>query len=184
LAQRRDSPQVGQHQIKAITFFSIISREFLMANTQGMCNSFKRELLVGIHAFGPGTGVPERTAATPDVINGALFLVTAERNASNTVYNNTGELAGTGNYTQGGIAVTMANAPVLTSTVGHFTPSASLVWANLTSSGAFDCLVLYNTSQGDKQISVHTFSSQSITAGTLTLTMPTDDNSTALIRIA
>jgi len=44
--------------------------------------------------------------------------------------------------------------------------------------------VLYNSSQGSKQISVHTFSSQSVTAGTFTLTMPTNDASNALLRIA
>lgn len=155
-----------------------------MANTAGMCSSFKSELLTGIHAFGPGTGVPARTAATADVVKAALFLATASRSAADTVYNTTGELAGTGNYTQGGVTVTMATAPSTSGTTGIFTPSASFSWANLTSSGAFDCVVLYNSSQGNKQISVHTFSSQSITAGTFTLTMPANDAANALLRIA
>src|SRR3990172_12886318 len=155
-----------------------------MANVQGMCSSFKSEILTGIHAFGPGTGVPARTVSTANVLKAALFLATASRGVADTVYNTTGELAGTGNYTQGGIAVTMGTAPSTSGTTGIFTPSASLVWNNLTSSGAFDCVVLYNSSQSNKEISVHTFSSQSITAGTLTLTMPTNDASNALLRIA
>ena len=155
-----------------------------MANVAGMCNSFKAELLTGIHAFGPGTGVPARTVGVADVLKAALFLASASRSASDTVYNTTGELAATGNYTAGGVTVTQATAPSVSSTMGIFTPSASFSWSNLTSSGAFDCCVLYNSSQGNKQVSVHTFSSQSVTAGTFSLTMPTNNSSTALLRLA
>ncbi len=155
----------------------------LYANVAGMCTSFKGELFNGIHAFGPGTGVPARTVSTADVLKAALFLASASRSASDTVYNTTGELAGTGNYTQGGITVTMATQPTTNSTAGVFTPSVAFSWSNLTSSGAFDCCVLYNSSQSNKQCSVHTFSSQSITAGTFTLTMPTNDAANALLRI-
>lgn len=155
-----------------------------MANSAGMCSSFKSEILTGIHALGPGTGVPARTVSTADVVKAALFLASASRGVADTVYNTTGELAASGNYTQGGVTVTMATAPSTSGTTGIFTPSASFSWSNLTSSGAFDACVLYNSSQGNKQISVHTFSSQSITAGTFTLTMPTNDASNALVRIA
>ena len=155
-----------------------------MANVPGMCSSFKSELLKGVHAFGPGTDIPARVALTPDVIKAALFLVSASRGVADTVYNTTGELAATGNYVQGGNTVTMATAPSTDGTTGIFTPSASFTWSNLTSSGPFDCIVLYNSSQGNKQISVHTFNSQSITAGTFSLTMPVNDASNALLRIA
>lgn len=157
-----------------------------MANSAGMCSSFKAELMAGIHALGPGgSGVPPaRTVNVPDTIKAALFLASASRGPSDTTYNTTGELAGTGNYTQGGVTVTMGTAPSASGTTGIFTPTASFTWANLTSSGAFDACVLYNSSQGNRQISVHTFSSQSITAGTFTLTMPTHDASNALLRIA
>lgn len=155
-----------------------------MANTAGLCNSFKSEILTGIHALGPGTGVPARTVATADVVKAALFLASASRSPSDTVYNTTGELAATGNYTAGGVTVTQATAPSTSGSTGIFTPSASFTWSAFTSSGVFDCCVLYNASQGNKQISVHTFSSQQITAGTFTLTMPTNDASNALIRIA
>lgn len=155
-----------------------------MPNVAGMCSSFKGELLNGIHAFGPGTGVPARTAGVADVLKAALFLASASRGVADTVYNTTGELATTGNYTAGGVTVTMATAPSASGTTGIFTPTASFTWANLTSSGPFDCCVLYNSSQGNKQVSVHTFSSQSITAGTFTLTMPAHAAGTALLRLA
>ncbi len=156
-----------------------------MANSAGVAHSFKSEILKGIHALGTGTGVPERAvAATADAVKAALFLASASRGPSDTTYSTTGELAGTGNYTQGGVVVTMGNAPSTDSTTGIFTPSASFAWTNLTSSGAFDAVMLYNDTQGDKVISVHTFSSQSITAGDFTLTMPANAAATALIRIA
>jgi len=44
---------------------------------------------------------------------------------------------------------------------------------------------LYNdTNSGKKSVGVFTFTAQTITAGTFTLTMPTNDASTGLLRIA
>lgn len=156
-----------------------------MANVQAMCTSFKMQLLNGSHAFGTQAANGVRTVTTKDVFKLALFLASASRGVADTVYNTTGELAGTGNYTQGGVTLTNATAPTTTGTTAFWTPSASAVWTALTSSGAFDCAVLYNSSATNKEeVSVHTFSSQSITAADFTLTMPTNDASTGLIRIA
>lgn len=152
-----------------------------MANTQAMATSFKQEILQGIHAL--GTTVT-RAGTGADTIKAALFLVTATINASTTTYNTTGELAATGNYTAGGVTATNAVAPTTSGTTAYWTPSASFQWVALTSSGAFDAVQLYNSTQGNRTISVHTFSSQSITAGTFTLTMPTNDATNGLVRIA
>jgi hypothetical protein len=119
-----------------------------------------------------------------DTIKAALFLVTATINASTTTYSTTGELSATGNYTAGGVTVTNAVAPTTSGTTSYWTPSASFQWTTFTSSGAFDCAQLYNSTQGNRTISVHTFSSQSITSGTFTLTMPTNDATNAILRIA
>jgi hypothetical protein len=156
-----------------------------MANSQAMCTSFKQELLNGSHAFGAQGANGTRTVTTKDVFNAALYLASASRGAGDTVYNTTGELAGTGNYTQGGLTITNATAPTTSGTTAYWTPSASFVWAALTSSGSFDAVVIYNFSSTSKlEVSVHTFGAQSITAGTFTLTMPTNDSTNALIRIA
>jgi hypothetical protein len=158
---------------------------FRFANTQAMTTAFKVEILNGSHAFGTQAANGTRTVTTKDNFKMALYLVTATRNATDTVYNTTGELAGTGNYTQGGNAVTNATAPTNDGTTAHWTPSASVSWANLTSSGAFDAAVLYNDSATNKnEVAVFTFGSQSITAGTFTLTMPTNNGTTGLVRIA
>jgi hypothetical protein len=165
---------------------AVYAERFLLlyANSQAMTSAFKRDILKGFHNLG-GTDNPARTVNTSDAYKLALYLATASRGAADTVYNTTGELAGTGNYTQGGEDVTLGNPPTLDSTTAHVTPSASVTWTDLTSSGAFDAALLYNNSHATKYaVSVHTFSSQSITAADFTLTMPTDDGTTGLIRIA
>jgi hypothetical protein len=148
-----------------------------------MCTSFKVELLNGIHAL--GTSVV-RAGTTPDSFKAALYLTTATINAATTVYTATGEVSGT-NYVAGGVDLTGAAdwiAPSSTSTTAFSTPTASFVYTNVTLSTAFDAVLIYNSTQGNKAVSVHTFGSQTVTAGTFTLTMPVNDSATGLIRLA
>ena len=156
-----------------------------MANTQSMCTSFLGEVLTATHNFGVA---PIRAATTADTFKAALYLTTATLNASTTAYSSTGEITGT-NYTAGGNTVTNATPPSSTNSsstagVGYWTPSASLSWSNLTQSTAFDTVLIYNSTQSNKAVSVHTFGSQTITAGTFTLTMPSNTTTTALLRLA
>jgi hypothetical protein len=152
-----------------------------MANTQALCTSFKVDLLNAVHAFN-GTGVPAHTVSTADSFKAALYLASATVNATTTAYSATNEVSGTG-YTAGGVAVTFGTAPSSTSTTAFLTPSASIVFSGVTLATAFDAMLLYNSSQSNKAVSVHTFGSQTVTAGTFTLTMPTNDSSTGLIRL-
>jgi len=146
--------------------------------------------MLGEHQLGTATLVSRTslTAPTTDTLKAALYLVSATYNASTTAYSATGEVSGTG-YTAGGITVTNATAPTSTNTsatagVAFFTPSASLVYTTVTLTTAFDTVLLYNSTQSNKAISVHTFGSQTITAGTFTLTMPANTTAAALIRLA
>ena len=151
-----------------------------MANTQAMCTSFKTDLLNGIHAFGPSV---VRASTTKDSFKAALYLATATINASTTAYTVTGEVSGAG-YTAGGVAVTTGTAPTSSGTTAFVTPSASIVYNGVTLTTSFDTVLLYNdTAAGKNAVSVHTFTPQTITAGTLTLTMPTNDATTGLIRL-
>lgn len=148
-----------------------------MANTQAMCTSFKAELLTGTHNFTTGTG---------NTFKAALYFASATVNASTTAYSTTGEVtntSGTG-YTAGGVTVTNGASPTTSGTTAYWTPTASFSWSALTVTTAFDAVLIYNSSASNKAVSVHTFGSQTITAGTLTLTMPTNDSTNALIRIA
>ena len=156
-----------------------------MANTQSMCTSFMGELLTATHNFGTA---PTRGASTADTFKAALYLTTATVNASTTAYSATNEVSGT-NYTAGGVSISGWNAPTATNasaTAGtaFTTPTASITYTSVTLSTAFDCVLIYNSTQSDKAVSVHTFGSQTITAGTFTLTMPTNNTTNALLRLA
>lgn len=151
-----------------------------MSNTQAMCTSFKGEILSGIHAL--GTTVV-RAGTTADTLKAALYLASASIGAGTTAYSVTGEVSGAG-YSAGGVTVTNATAPTTSGTTGYWTPSASLTYTTVTLTTAFDCVLIYNSTQSNKAISAHTFGSQTVTAGTFTLTMPTSDATNALIRIA
>ena len=149
-----------------------------------------QQLMVGEHQLGTATLVSRTslTAPTTDTLKAALYLASATKDASTTVYNTTGEVSG-GGYTAGGITVTNATAPAYTNTsatagVAYWTPSVSLIYTTVTLGTAFDCVLLYNSTQSNKAISVHTFGSQTITAGTFTLTMPANTTAAALIRLA
>lgn len=157
-----------------------------MANTQSMCTSFLGELLQSYHNFSSSS--PARSVNTADTFKGALYLSSATMNAATTAYTGTGEVSGTG-YTAGGIAVTNAVNPTSANTsptagTGYWTPSGNLVYSGVTLTTAFDTLLIYNSTQGGRAVSVHTFGSQTITAGTFTLTMPSNTSSTALLRLA
>jgi hypothetical protein len=151
-----------------------------VANTQAICTSFKVDLMLGKMAL--GTTVV-RAGTTKDTIKAALYLASATYNASTTAYSSTGEVTGT-NYTAGGVTVTNATEPTSTSTTAHWTPSASIVYTTVTLGTSFDAVLLYNSTQSDKAIAVYTFGAQTITAGTFTLTMPTNDGTTGLLRLA
>jgi hypothetical protein len=145
-----------------------------------MCTSFKGEILSGIHALGT-TVIRAGTGA--DTLKAALYLASSSQGAATTSYGISGEVSGTG-YSAGGVTITNANPPTTSGTTGYWTPSASFTYTTVTLTTAFDAVLVYNSTQSNKAISVHTFQSQTITAGTFTLTMPTSDSTNALLRIA
>lgn len=150
-----------------------------MANTQSMCTSFMQELLTATHNFTTGTG---------NTFKAALYEATATYNAATTAYSTSGEVTGT-NYVAGGVTVTNGTSPLSTNTsstagVAYWTPSASITYTNVTLTTAFDAVLIYNSSSSNKAVSVHTFGSQTVTAGTFTLTMPTNNTTNALIRLS
>jgi hypothetical protein len=137
------------------------------------------EILEAVHNFTTGTG---------NTFKAALYLASATMNASTTAYTVTGEVTGTG-YSAGGVTVTNGTSPAATNTsatagVAYWTPSASITYTSVTLTTAFDAVLIYNSSASNRAVSVHTFGSQTITAGTFTLTMPANTTSTALIRLA
>ena len=160
-----------------------------MANTQAMCTSFMGELMTATHNFTTGTG---------NTFKAALYLATTNTSSSTTLcasvtayaatVNTIAEVSGT-NYTAGGVTITNGTSPTATNSsttagVAYWTPTASFTYTNVTLTTAFDAVLIYNSSASNKAVSVHTFGSQTVTAGTFTLTMPSNTTTTALIRLA
>ena len=167
-----------------------------MANTQSMVTGFMGKLMTGTHNFGVGV---IRAGTGADTYYGALLLASGTFNANSPNYTGTfgsitmsGEVSGTG-YTAGGVPITNATAPTATNSsatagVAFWTPSASITYTVVTLTTAFDAVMIYNFTQGSAgsypAVSIHTFGSQTITAGTFTLTMPTNNTANALIRLS
>ena len=167
-----------------------------MANTQAMVTGFMGKLMTGTHNFGVGV---IRAGTGADTYYGALLLASSTFNASSSNYTGTvgsitmsGEVSGAG-YTAGGVPITNATAPTATNSsatagVAFWTPSASITYTAVTLATAFDAVMIYNFTQGSAgaypAVSIHTFGSQTITAGTFTLTMPTNNTANALIRLS
>lgn len=141
-----------------------------MANSAAFCTQAKVDALTAI--------VPNA-----NTLKMALYLATATIGAATTAYSATGEVSGT-NYTAGGVTVTHASAASSSGTTAIWTPTASASWTTVTLSTAFDCTLLYDTSRSNAAVASYTFGSQTVTAGNFSLTMPTNDASNALLRIA
>ena len=151
-----------------------------MANTSGMCVSFKSEIMTALHAL--GTTVV-RGATTADTVKGALYLASGSISNQTTAYSATNEVSGAG-YTAGGVTVTNATAPTNnTTSTGYWTPSAAVVFNTVTLTTSFDTILFYNSTQSNRAISAHNFGATTITSATLTLNMPTNAAGTALLNI-
>lgn len=140
-----------------------------MANTQGISGAAKQAALGGI--------------VNGKTLKAALFLASATRGPSDATYSVTGEVTGSG-YTAGGVAVTNGNTAGLTGTTTFWTPSASIVYSSVTLATAFDCVMIYSTTDTNRNIGTFTFGSTTVSGGNFTLTMPTNDSSTGLVRFA
>ena len=85
-------------------------------------------------------------------------------------------------YTTGGVA--LANTtPISSGTTGFTTPSAAAQWtaATFTTRAA----MYYNSSKANRCVFVYDFGAdEPVVSGTLTLNMPANDNTHALLRIA
>ena len=139
-----------------------------MAITQAMCSSFKQQILLGEHDL------------DTDVIKLALYTSAATLSAATTVYSTSDEVVGTG-YTAGGN--TLAGATVSLTGTTAFVDFTDTTWstATITARGA----LIYNSSKSDKAIAVLDFGSdKTSTAGDFTVQMPTNDASSAIVRIA
>ncbi len=113
--------------------------------------------------------------------SGGKSSTTATLGAASTVYVTTGEVASSGTYVTGGLALTKV-APATSGTTA-FTDFAdrSFTTATITARGA----LIYNSTNSNKAVAVLDFgSNKTSTSGTFTVQFPTADASNAIIRIA
>jgi len=137
-----------------------------MAITTTLCNSYKQEVLEGVHS-------------SADTYKLALYTDAATLGAATTAYSATNEVEGTG-YTAGGVELSGFTSGLSGST-GYVTfTDPAIANATITARG---CLV-YNSSKSNKAVAVYDFGGNiTSTNGTFTIDLPAAGAS-ALIRIA
>ena len=140
-----------------------------MAITQAVCNSFKQELLQGLHDLDGHT------------LKLALYTSSATLGPTTTAFSTTNESSGT-NYTSGG--ATISNVAVSLSGTVAFVDFDDVSFSSATISDAAGALI-YNSSASNRAIAVLDFGgTKSVSSGTLTVSLPSASATTALIRIS
>jgi hypothetical protein len=137
-----------------------------MAITTAICNSYKQEILEGVHA-------------STDTYKIALYTSSATLGAGTTAYSSSNEVTGT-NYSAGGVTLTGYTSGLSSSTA--YITFSDPSWADSTIT-ARGCLI-YNSSKTNKAVACFDFGSDVVSvSGTFTIDLPAA-GATALIRIA
>jgi hypothetical protein len=142
--------------------------------TNAITNSFKEDLLNGLHDFAVSTG---------DVYKLALYDSSASIGADTTSYavGISGQVGDTGQYAAGGGALVNALVSVNGTTAFVDFDDLSFTGVTLTARGA----LIYNTSESSKSVCVLDFGGdKTATAGTFTIQFPAANDTQAIIRIS
>jgi len=132
---------------------------------QTLTTSFKQQLLLAVHDF------------STDTFKIALYTAAANLGADTTVYTVTGEVTGAG-YVAGGIALTGTTVTV-SGTTAFVDFDSAVFSAAVTTRGA----LIYNASKSNKAVAVLDFGADKTSTTTLTVTMPANTSTSALIRL-
>jgi hypothetical protein len=142
--------------------------------TNAITNSFKEDLLNGLHDFAVSTG---------DVYKLALYDSSASIGADTTSYavGIVGQVGDTGQYAAGGGALVNALVSLNGTTAFVDFDDLSFTGVTLTARGA----LIYNTSETNKSVCVLDFGGdKTATAGTFTIQFPAANDTQAIIRIS
>jgi len=138
-----------------------------VAITQAMANSFKADVLNGVHQ-------------PADVYKIALYTSVATLDATTAAYTATNEVVGTG-YTALGLALvgfTVSSSGAVSWI--DWTTDPAWTTSTITARGA----LIYNSSRSNKAVAVLDFGAdKTSTAGTFTVVLPVADASNALVRL-
>ena len=142
-----------------------------MAIAQAVANSFKKEILEGIHDLESGG----------DTFKLALYDSSANLSAATTSFTTGGEVGDTGQYTSGGGVLTGQTTSLDTGVAIVDFAELSFTGVTLTARGA----LIYNTSESNKAVAVLDFGGdKTATAGTFTIQFPTFNSTNAILRIS
>jgi len=136
--------------------------------TAGLTDSFKQQLLLGVHDF------------ATDTFRIALYTSSAILGPTTTVYSSTNEVSGTG-YTAPGLVLT--NITILLSQGVAYVSFDNPAWAGatFTTRGA----LIYNATKAGKSVGVLNFGvDQTMLGQSFTIQLPTNNPENALIRIS
>ena len=147
-----------------------------MAITSAVTNTFKAEMLKGLHSF-------DTSGATPagNVFKIALYDNSATLGTTTTAYSASDEVSGSG-YSAGGN--TLTNTGVGTTTTTSFTDFSDTSWtsASFTANG---CLIFNDSHSTDAAVCAVAFGGdKTVSSGTFTVQFPAAAATTAIIRIA
>lgn len=147
-----------------------------MAINQAVCATFKEQLLNGDHDI------------TNDTVNLALFTDSATLNANTTAYAATNEVGASGTYAAGG--ATLQSATVGLTKTSDTASTAFVDFDDLSFTSATisaQAALIYNTSSTatNAAIAVLDFGGvKTSTNGTFTIQFPTNDATSAILRIS
>ena len=137
-----------------------------------MCNSFKVELMTATHNF---------TNSTGDAFNIALYDNSASFTAATTAYTATNEVSGVAYVAKGN---TLVNVTPVSSSTTAYTDFGDSTWSSstITARGA---MIFNDDASGDPSVVILDFgSNKSSSSGDFVVVFPTDNSTSAIIRIA
>jgi len=143
-----------------------------MAITQAVANSFKKEILEGVHDLESGG----------DVFKLGLYTSVATLSSATTSYTTSNEVAASGQYAAGGGVLQSQQVSLATGgvAIADFA-DLSFTGVTLTARGA----LIYNSTEAKKAVCVLDFGAdKTATSGTFTIQFPNFTSSSAILRIA
>jgi len=147
-----------------------------MAINQAVCATFKEQVLLGEHDI------------VDDTINLALYTDSATLDANTTAYSAINEVGNSGTYAAGG--GTLASATVGLTKTNATASTAFVDFANLSFTSATisaQAALIYNTSSSNTNAAVAVLDFGGVktsTNGTFTIAFPTNDASSAILRLS
>ena len=143
-----------------------------MTITSAVCNSFKTQILTGVHNFTQGA----------NQFKLALYTSSATLNKSTTQYITANEVANGNGYTTKGAALTNVTPALSGDTACCDFSNVSFTSASFTARG---CLIFNDTASNDPSVCAIAFGGDKVvTNGTFTIEFPAADASNAILRIA